>query len=63
MVHLRQRAFNIRVNGKFEKFLFCVGRKQKCQGAHRQQGSKGEHPCENRSLATATSAQVNTVKN
>ena len=63
MVHLRQRAFNSRVNGKCEKFLFCVGRKQKCQGAHRQQGSKGEHPCENRSLATATSAQVNTVKN
>ena len=63
MVHLRQRVFNSRVNGKCEQFLFCVGRKQKCQGVHGQQGSQGEHPCENGSLATAISAQVNTVKN
>lgn len=63
MVYLRQRVFNSRVIGKFEKFLCYVGRKQKCQGVHGQQGSQGEHPCENGSLATATSAQVNTVKN
>ena len=35
----------------------------KFSSVHGHRGSQGEHPCEHRALATATSTQVNTVKN